>query len=216
MSILQTLKDRGAIITDSHLVLTSGKHSSGYVNMRAIAHDVNLLQNIGNQLAMTLQELNPQVIIGPETLGRTLASFTAATLNKVTRGGKIPAIWCEMGEKEASFSPKLAFDQLVKSQSVAIVDDLLTTGISIRKVVDLVEQHGCTVICAAVVVQRDAVVTAADCNVPQLFALETITGGIPTFDAASCPLCDAEAPMLLRPGHGHEWIKTHPDYTVAV
>jgi orotate phosphoribosyltransferase len=95
---------------------------------------------------------------------------------------------------------------------VTIVDDLLTTGSSIRQVVRLIEEYGGIVVGAAVVVRRSPNVIAEDCNVPELGVLAEAPPGFAAYDPEDCPLCASKVPVVLRPGHGHEWIKEHPGY----
>jgi hypothetical protein len=68
------------------------------------------------------------------------------------------------------------------------------------------------------VVRRSPDVTAETCQVPELITLAEIDGGFATFSPEDCAErgpCAKKVPMTLRPGHGHEWIKSHPDYPTA-
>lgn len=215
-SILEYLAQEGAVLTGSHFVFTSGNHGTAYINMRAVAHDAQWIdQTIAGHLSIAVNEYRPDVILGPETLGRNLAQSVGAWKG-------LPAIWCDIGEidgiKQASFSPKLDFGRLVQGMRVAIVDDLLTTGSSIKLVSQLVTDAGGEVVVAAVVVRRSPDVTAESCNVPALEVLAEVSG-FEVFTPAQCAEygpCSMEVPVVLRPGHGHAWIKDHPGYPVAV
>jgi len=223
MDMRDLLRRSGAIISDSHFVLTSGRHSNAYINMRVLAgHTIELL-SIGRALAevigchenKTYLDACRVVIVGPETLGRTLADFSVSDLfSSYGKGGRFFA-WCEMKKADdgcewAEWNPKLDFSEIIKGARVYIVDDLLTTGKSIKLVVQLVEKTGGTVSGVAVAVRRDPEVTAETIGVPWLSALFDVT--LETYDAESCPLCGKKIPMRLRPGHGHEWIGDHPGY----
>jgi orotate phosphoribosyltransferase len=217
--ILEHLVNEGAVLTNRHFIYTSGKHGTAYINMREVAHQSDWLSDIGRQLANVLASYKPELVIGPETLGRTLSDHTGSWLDS----GK--AIWCSMEEdpethiKFASFSPKLGFERLVPGERIAIVDDLLTTGTSLLLVSDLVTAHGGIVVGGAVVVRRTPDVTAADCGVPELKVLAEVEG-FEVFDEDECKRvgpCSRRVPVVLRPGHGHEWIKKpeNVDYPVA-
>jgi orotate phosphoribosyltransferase len=205
------LAEHDAVITGKHFVYTSGLHGTAYVNMRAVAEDAVWLDKIGQQFAKQLAPYQPDIIVGPETLGRTLGGFTAAHSG-------IPGIWCAMTEKGAEFTPKMNFGRLVTpGTKVAITDDLLTTGSSIEKVHELCSKLGAEVVVAIVVVRRTPDVTAETCGVPALEVLAEIDG-FSTFSPEECTKsgpCKNRVPMVLRPGHGHEWIKSHADYPVA-
>ena len=217
-AILERLAKHGAVLTDQHFVYTSGLHGNAYINMRAAAHDAELLDDIANELSQVINWYESvDVILGPETLGRTLASLTGAYFTD-----EVCAIWCDIvdkdGVKKASFNPKLDFGRLIKPGSrVAIVDDLLTTGSSIRLAADLVTSLGGVVVVAAAVVRRSPEVTAEDCGAEELHVLAEVEG-FATFSGSACQTigpCSQQVPMVLRPGHGHDWITRHPDYPVA-
>ena len=211
--ILEYLARHQAVLTNSHFVYTSGMHGTSYINMREVAHNADWMGQTGQRLAHRLHAYRADVVIGPETLGRTLATLTALWSPKPI------AIWCdigddEAGEKRASFSSKLKFDRLVAGQRVAIVDDLLTTGSSIKVTAELVTEVGGEVVAGAAVVRRTPDVTAEMCGVPALEVLADVEG-FATFSEGECQIfgpCSERVPMVLRPGHGWKWAETHPDY----
>jgi orotate phosphoribosyltransferase len=221
----QQLNRFNAVITKSHLVLTSGKHSDGYINLRVLAGHTDVLREIGasiaeaitgreSELATTLSDIDiakPVVIVGPETLGRTLAEFTAIA------GSFGYFAWCDMKKDVdgdfAEWNPKLDFPEIINGSICYIVDDLLTTAKSVKLVKQLIEETGGKVEGVVVVVRRDQEVTAEVAGVPWLYPLLDVSG-FNIYEADSCPLCAAKKPMKLRPGHGYEWIKDHEDYPV--
>ncbi len=212
--ILTDLAHAGAVLTDRHFVYTSGLHGTAYINMRAVAQNASWLRMIARQIASEIEHQGIDAVLGPETLGRTLAQFVAAELECV-------GIWCDMtGADEASrasFSPKLGFDRYAPNGRVAIVDDLLTTGGSIRMAANLVREHGGTPLVGVAVVRRTPDVKAAACGVPVLKVLADVPG-FSTFTPEECAEhgpCARRVPMSLRPGHGHEWIQRHSGYPVV-
>lgn len=214
-AILDHLEREGAVLTGGHFIYTSGLHGTAYINMRAIAHQADWLAMVGSKMAARIAPYNVDLVLGPETLGRTLAQFAARGL----AGGQ--GIWCDItengGHKLANFSPKLRFDRLVLDKRVAITDDLLTTGNSIRLVSDLVIVSGGMPVVAVAVVRRTPDVTAKDCDVSALEVLVDLPG-FNAFTPDECAThgpCSKRVPVVLRPGHGHEWIKDHPGYPTA-
>jgi orotate phosphoribosyltransferase len=212
--ILDHLAQEGAVLTGSHFIYTSGAHGTAYINMRAVAHQAWWLSMVSNEMAARIANSNVDLVLGPETLGRTLAQYTALGV-----GGE--GIWCDIVEdgdrKYASFSPKLGFDRLVEGKRIAIVDDLLTTGSSIKMTADLVIASGGTPVIAVAVVRRTPDVTAENCGVPQLKVLADVPG-FSIFSPEECEAhgpCSEHVPVVLRPGHGHAWIKDHPGYPTA-
>jgi len=213
--ILHHLAEAGAVLTKRHFVYASGRHGTAYINMREVAHESDWLRWIARGMAYNLRKYEVDVVLGPETLGRTLAGYVALG------AGTHQAIWCDFeGEgdaKRAVFSPKLDFGRLVKGKCVAIVDDLLTTGSSIKLAADLVHANGGVPLVGAVVVRRTPDVEAEDCGVDVLEVMADVPGFV-TFTSEECAAhgpCSQRVPVVLRPGHGHEWIKDHPGYPTA-
>ena len=209
--ILEHLVDAGAVLTDSHFVYASGLHGTAYVNMRAVAHEPWWLSEVSACMTPMMMDVGVDLVLGPETLGRTLAGFAARCLGS-------SGIWCSIVGKgqvrRAVFSPNLDFGRLVPGKRVAIIDDLLTTGSSIRMAADLVRENGGTPVIAVAVVRRTPDVTADDCGVPHLKVLADIPD-FTTFSPEECQAhgpCSRHVPVTLRPGHGHEWITAHPGY----
>lgn len=213
--IFSALAGEEAVLTDMHFVYTTGQrggnHGTGYVNMRRAAHRTVFLSELGEDLASVASDLELDMVIGPETLGRTLAGYAAAHL-------RVDHIWCDIIELEdrskvARFNPKLDFGRLVPGKRFLIVDDLLTSGGSIALVAELIRQHGGTVVAAVVVVRRSPDVTAMQCSVPELWVLAEIAG----FEVLTRDECEAKGPcsrgelIVRRPGHGWKLEELEPD-----
>lgn len=215
MSLLDDLAKVEAVYTGDHLVLTSGRHSPVYVNLRAIAPQVQLIDDIGLDLSFLIeQDLGSldggYVLVGPETLGRTLAGATALYID-----GSI-AIWCDIrgdgDNKTASLPPKMKFEDRLKPGSKAVVvDDLLTSGSSVKPVIDLLRGMHVEVMGVAVVIRRNQNVTASTLRVPHLWVMQDVDGN-ETYAAEDCPMCAVGRPLRLRPGHGWKFAEEYPDH----
>lgn len=210
--ILDYLAEKEAVLTESHFVYTSLNHGPAYVNMRQVAHEAGFMRSIGDTMAVWARRLSPDIVLGPETLGRTLAGYTADPL-------QCQAIWCDIvdnpGEpKKAVFSPKLGFDRLLPGKRVVVVDDLLTTGGSILAAVTAAQEAGADVVGAVCAVRRTPDVGEEACGVPVLGVLAEVSG----FEMMSweeCKQrgpCSRNEPIVRRPGHGWKWEQEHPDY----
>ena len=210
MSIIDKLTGAGAVYTKDHLVLTSGRHSPVYINLRVIAPMLRLVDDVSYNL-MRVTPAYPNVIVGPETMGRTLAFALAG------RKLRSPlALWCNVAgegeDKTASWPIKMGFEKILRPGMTAIViDDLLTTGSSVKPVVDLLRASEIEVLGAAVIVRRNPDVTAETLGVPELWVLEDVNGG-ETYAAEDCPMCATGQPLRLRPGHGWKFAEEHPDH----
>src|SRR3990167_667859 len=78
--ILRLFRDHGALLENDHFCLTSGRHSSAYVNPDPILSEPEVLSELGFALAQWIRDANlmmPDTIVGPETGGAYLAQWTA-------------------------------------------------------------------------------------------------------------------------------------------
>lgn len=213
--VLDYLNENGAVYTNSHFVFTAGGHGRAYVNTRVVAHHPRFFDRVSMDLSFWLGKFAPDIVIGPETLGRSLAERTASLMNTSSS-------WCLMedapgGGKIAKFKSNIDFGRIFVGKRVAIVDDLLTTGASIKAVMKLVEDHGGIVVAVGVMARRDLEVTEETLGAPNLVTLVDIEGFVTYSDEEDCKQngpCSELVPMRLHPGHGHEWIKSHPGYPV--
>ncbi len=209
MTILEILQEAGAVYTDDHLVLTSGRHSPVYINMRAIAPYFARLDLCTWHLEGEVGG-GYDVVVGPETLGRTLAQAVQSDC----------AVWCDItgvgNNKTAIWPAKMGFESHLRpGMRAVIVDDLLTTGSSVRPVVELLRSAGLEVVAVAVVVRRNQAITAETLGVPQLIFLEDVDGGT-TYAPDECPMCVKGKPLRLRPGHGWEFARDNPEHPSVV
>src|SRR4030042_5919357 len=75
--VVDILKKVKAITTDSHIVLTSGKHSSKYLNKDALYPHTRQVSRIGQMIAQKYLKKNVEVVIGPALGGIILSQWTA-------------------------------------------------------------------------------------------------------------------------------------------
>jgi len=127
------------------------------------------------------------VVAGPTTGGIILAFETARQLG-------VRGIFAEKeGEKERAFRRGFGIDP---GERVLIVDDILTTGSSIREVIAAVKSQGGVIIGIGVLVDRSE--QKLDFGIPLFSCLRSETITYPPQD---CPLCAAKIP-LVKPGGG--------------
>jgi orotate phosphoribosyltransferase len=131
------------------------------------------------------QEEGIQVVAGPTTGGIILAFEVARQLG-------IRGIFAEKeGATERAFRRGFSINP---GERVLIVDDIITTGNSIRQVMTAVTKQGGIVIGIGVLVDRSE--QKPEFGVPLFSCLRSIT---PTYTPQDCPLCAAHIP-LVKPG----------------
>jgi orotate phosphoribosyltransferase len=208
MDVLQELENAGAVLLDKHFVYKSGKHGSGYINMDPLFPRMSLMIQIARQLrGPFLTGPRVEVVTGPPTGGLLLAAVVAATW-PISTFGNVELICPDKRDGGFAFE-RATFADRLKGKRVLAVEDLLTTGGSVAKVCQEVEEHGGEVIGVSAVCNRGGV-TAADLKVPRFATLENVT--FDAIDPDDCPLCKAGVPIVDDIGHGDSYKLAHPDY----
>lgn len=201
---LALLADVGALITNDHLVYTSGRHGSTYVNKDALYPHTSATSAVCAQIAAVFAAADVAVVAGPTVGGVIMAQWTAHHLRLLT-GREVLAVYAEevAGAQPPQRSFRRGYDALVQGQRVLVVEDILTTGGSARTVVAAVAAAGGTVVGAGVLCNRGGI-SAADLGVPRLFALAEVA--LESWAAAECPLCAQGIPVNTRVGKGAAFV----------
>ena len=186
-AVIELLRESGAI-KRGHFLLSSGKHSDQYVEKFDLLRDPGTTSRILAGLAQRLDADQVDVVVGPTTGGILLAFELGRQLD-------CPTAYAERaddGSTRREFRRGTIFEAGTR---VLVIDDILTTGGSIRETLDALAGHPVTVTGVAVLVDRSGGAVAFD-DLP-VHAIASLT--IETWDAADCPLCVASVP-LLKPG----------------
>lgn len=198
--VLALLAQVGALITGDHLVYTSGRHGSSYVNKDALYPHTAATSAVCAQIARHFAPAGVEVVAGPTVGGVIMAQWTAHHLSELT-GREVLAVYAEEEPDGAGKRRVLrrGYDALVAERRVLVVEDILTTGGSVRLVVAAVRAAGGTVVGVGALCNRGAV-TAELIEAPQLYALSEVP--LESYAPAECPLCAAGVPVNTRVGKG--------------
>jgi orotate phosphoribosyltransferase len=203
--IIQMLAGIGAIITNSHIVYTSGRHGSAYINKDALYVHPQITFRLCEILARPYQADTVDVVAGPAVGGVILAQWVAYHLNRSRSSGETLAIYAE--EESGSLRFKRGYDQFIKpGTSVVIVEDVLTTGGSARKVIEAVRALGGNVQGLSALCNRGGISPEHIGGVP-LHAL--ITLNLDSWAEEECPLCRHHVPVNTTVGKGKAFLARH-------
>jgi orotate phosphoribosyltransferase len=144
MNVMRLFEESGALLT-GHFVLTSGKHSDRYFEKFNVLNQPWHVEALCQELATRLAKTKPDVVLGPTTLGILLAYEVAKHLH-------VRAAYGERGADGKRFVRRP--EHLAARQRVLVVDDVLTTGGSVRECIDLVESVGATLCGVGLLVDR--------------------------------------------------------------
>jgi orotate phosphoribosyltransferase len=183
--VLQMIEQAGGLLR-GHFSLTSGDHSSGYVQSSQLLGRPDFTEPIVADLAERFRYDDITCVAGPALGGVILAYALARRL-----GAR--AIYAERIQGIMSFSRGFQIDP---SDRVLIVEDAVITGGSVQEVIDMVRGAGATVAGVAVVVDRSGGETRFGVRTERMTSVS-----FEVYPPDDCPLCRANVP-LRRPKHG--------------
>lgn len=175
------LRDAGAML-DGHFQLSSGKHSALYIEKFRLLERPPQTEALCIMIAAWARTLGPQLVAAPTT-GGIILSYEVARLLGV-RG-----IFAESVDGSRSFERGFTISP---GERVLVVDDVLTTGGSVRDVIDAVRSMQGEVVGVAVLIDRTAGKASFD---PPFFACLTLD--LPSYEASDCPLCAEGVPLKI-------------------
>ena len=189
------LAESGAVIRDSHIVYTSGRHGSVYVNKDAVYPLTSRVCELCELMADAARPLGAELVCGPAMGGIILAQWTGHHL-------RVPAVYAEKAP-EGGMALRRGYDALVRGRRVLVVEDVVNTGGSLADTIRAVRAAGGTVAGAVALCNRGGV-TAADLDVPSLHALLELS--LDSWAADECPLCRRGVPVNTAVGKGREFL----------
>lgn len=202
-NVIDILKKVGAIITDDHFVYTSGKHGAVYINKDALYPHTEETSQVGMLFAKKAQDLDVDVVVGPALGGIILSTWTAYHLSSL-KNKEILGVYTEKDENKNQVFTR-NYDKLVKDKNVLVIEDLTTTGGSVKKVVDSVRDAGGRVTAVIVMVNRSPKTVNGDTIGAPFMTLGELP--VEIWDDAKCPLCKKEIPINTQVGHGKKYLQ---------
>jgi len=181
--MLELLRQVGAVL-EGHFLLSSGKHSSKYIQCAKIFEFPSYGEKIGRAIAEKIANHKPDIVIGPALGGVILAYEVARHVNA-------RAMFTEREDGQMELRRNFHIEE---NERVAIVEDVTTTGKSVLEVSEVVREYGGQVCCIASIVDRSIEKLPFEVPFYSLVKLE-----LPIFEPNDCPLCRKGIP-LTKPG----------------
>jgi orotate phosphoribosyltransferase len=144
---------------------------------------------------------NVQVVIAPAIGGVILMTWTARHLSELT-DREVLGVYAE--KDGDGFVIKRGYDKIVAGKNVLVVEDLLTTGGSVKKVIEATRALGGNIVGLAVLCNRGGITAQDVGGVPKLFALTNVK--LDAWDEADCPLCAQGVSINTDVGKGREFL----------
>ena len=169
---------------EGHFLLTSGLHSPYYVEKFNVLQHPLYTEKLCRAMAEKFRDANIETVVGPVTGGILLAHETAKALG--CRG-----IFTERENGKMTFRRGFS---LHEGERVLIVEDIVTTGGSIKEVIDVVKENGGIPVAVSMLVDRSGG-KATFGDVPHT-ALLTLDATV--YKPEECPLCQDNVPLTKR------------------
>jgi len=181
--VLNLFRESGAL-HEGHFRLSSGLHSSGYLQCALVLQHPQHAEVLGRALGEALRDLKPTVVLSPALGGLIIG-------HEVGRALGLRAIFAE--RQDNALTLRRGFT-LSADDRVVIIEDVVTTGGSTRETMVVARAAGATVVGAGSIIDRSGGTSALDVPFRALVQL-----ALPTYEPDACPLCKAGQPVT-KPG----------------
>ncbi|KGK90448.1 Orotate phosphoribosyltransferase [Desulfosporosinus sp. HMP52] len=171
-------------LLEGHFLLTSGKHSAQYMQCAQVLQHPDRAGILAEGLASQFRDMDVQTVIGPATGGILVAHEVAKALG----------VRSLFTERENGIMRLRRGFTISPGERVLVVEDVITTGGSVREVLTVVKEFGATALGVGVLVDRSG--GKVDFGLPQCSVIQL---SIQAYEAQDCPLC-AQGIPAVKPG----------------
>ncbi len=188
---LEMIQKTGALVQNGHFVYSSGRHGKDYVNKDAIYSYPFETYELCDTLASKCAGFKSDVVVGPALGGIVIAQWVAYHLITLTIRD-VRFAYAEKKTDGSGFILNRGYELLVAGKDVLIVEDVLTTGASVKKVVEAVRNAGGNPVAVAAFINRGNI-TEKDLGVSRFMALANLP--LESWEAEGCELCQKGVPI---------------------
>lgn len=180
MEPMEILRETGAVL-EGHFLLTSGRHSDRFIQCAQVLQHPDKAEELCRRLAEKFWEFDVETVIGPAVGGIVVAYEVARHLNA-------RAIYADKKEGKLLLGRGFRFRA---GERTLVVEDVTTTGGSVKKVIDIVEENGGKTVGVGVLVDR----TAGKIEYP-VSARSVVQLEVESYLKEECPLCKKGVPLM--------------------
>ncbi len=181
--VLAMFRRSGALL-EGHFKLSSGLHSSGYLQCARVLMHPRDAEALGAALGAAVREFGATLVLSPAMGGIVIGQEVARALD-------VPAPFAERADGALTLRRGFSIDP---ADRVLIVEDVVTTGGSTRETMAVARAAGATVVAACSIVDRSGGNPGLDVPYRALLPMT-----VPAYAPESCPLC-AQGAELVKPG----------------
>ena len=181
--LLDRFRRSGALL-EGHFRLSSGLHSTGYLQCALVLQHPAEAELLGRALAERVRRFRASVVLSPALGGIVIG-------HEVGRGLGVRALFAE--RQDGSLMLRRGF-VLSETDRVLVVEDAVTTGGSTRETMRVATAAGGQVVGVASIVDRSGGLARFDVPFESLLKID-----LPTYQPDACPLCAKGLPVV-KPG----------------
>ena len=182
---VQKIFEQAGAVRKGHFELSSGLHSSTYIQCALVLQYPNQAEVLGRALAELFANLQVSCVVAPAMGGITIGYEVARALG-------VRSLWVER-DRSGQMALRRGWE-LKPGERVLVIEDVWTTGGSTRETIGVVEQEEGLVVAAGALIDRTG--GRVEWNVPARALLEM---EVPSYEPDDCPLCRAGG-ATTRPG----------------
>jgi orotate phosphoribosyltransferase len=183
---IDLMRQSGALLS-GHFELASGLHSEQYVQCALLLEDPVRAEHVGRRLAAALRgvipDFTPEAVISPAIGGIVIG-------HEVARALGVRSLFAERAAAKMELRRGFSLRQ---GERVMVVEDVFTTGGSIREVMAVVNDNGGVVGGVGSIVNRGV---SVDFGVPAAYL---VRAEIANYEPGVCPLCK-KGLEVVKPG----------------
>src|ERR1035438_10402080 len=187
-SILELFRSTGAYL-QGHFRLTSGLHSSEYLQSALVLQHPAAAEKLGRLMAEAIRKLTPVrigLVVAPALGGLIIGHEVARALG--TR-----FLFLERSEGNTGMQLRRGFT-VGPGEATVVIEDVNTTGGTTRDVIEVLRTAGANVVAAGSIIDRSG--GHADVSVPRV---ALVTMQVAAHYPDQCPLCQSGIPVV-KPG----------------
>lgn len=182
--VLDIFRKSGALL-EGHFILTSGAHSPNYFQCAKVLQYPNWAQILCAEIAMFFKDHKIHAVAAPAVGGIIVGHEVARTLNAR----------CIFSERENGVMSFRRGFEIKRDENVLVVEDVVTTGGSLKEVVQLCRDANANVIGVGFLVDRSN--GKVEFSVPK-YSLVSVD--VVKYEPRECPLCKDGALPAVKPG----------------
>ncbi|MFH1782600.1 MAG: orotate phosphoribosyltransferase [Candidatus Omnitrophota bacterium] len=182
-NILKIFEGKKALLK-GHFKLSSGMHSENYLQCALVLQYPDIASELCRKIGEYFKKNDITCVVAP-ALGGVVVSY------EVARSLNVRSIFTE--RKEGKMVLRRGFS-LSKKDRVLVVEDVITTGLSTKEVLEVVMSTGALVAGVGSIIDRSG--KTIDFGVKSMSLLKL---DIPVFSEDKCPLCKEGIP-INKPG----------------